>query len=243
MLAETNHSRLLHTLRTKISSLEGPQRAGGNRVFSTGIAPLDRLLAPGGLRQGTLSEWLSDQPGSGGFTLAYLAARAAARGGKHIVISDRTHTFFAAAVSFPAQVVILRPLNAADELWAIDQSLRCPGVAAVWADLPSLREHDFRRLQLAAEAGGTLGLLCRSSRVRGHPSWSDVQFLVTPQPAQHHRRLKVEVVRARGSIGGAKIMLEIDDHTGEVREVSQHETHSLPAISSVAASAAYRRQA
>ena len=36
--------------------------------------------------------------------------------------------------------------------------LRCGGVAAVWASLESVDDRTFRRLQLAAEEGGALGL-------------------------------------------------------------------------------------
>ena len=240
-----DQNSLIKALRRKIRQIEGVQSAGESQVYSTGVAAVDRLLAQGGLRPGTLCEWLSDRAGSGGFTLAYLAARSAAQSGKQIVISDAAQKVYAAALAgiAPTQLVILRPSNAADELWAIDQSLRCSGVAAVWANLAQIRQHDFRRLQLAAEAGGTLGLLCRPDRVRGQPSWSDVQFVVTPQPALKHRRLKIEVARLRGGMGGASVTIEMNDSTGEVREASPYETHSLPAISGLAPATTHRRQA
>lgn len=245
LFPSTDENSLIQVLRRKIREIEGVSSAGENQVYSTGVAAVDRLLVQGGLRPGTLCEWLSDRAGGGGFTLAYLAARSAAQSGKQIVISDSAQKIYAAALTGigPTQLVILRPSNAADELWAIDQSLRCSGVAAVWADLAQLRQHDFRRLQLAAEAGGTLGLLCRPGRVRGQPSWSDVQFLVIPQPALKHRRLKIEVTRLRGGSGGASVTIEINDITGEVREASPYETHSLPAISGLALTATHRRQA
>src|SRR5437879_823888 len=73
-------------------------------------------------------------------------------------------------------VLVLRPANEADALWALDQALRCPGVGAVWAVCDRLDVRDSRRLQLAAECGGTLGLFIRPARLRGQPTWADVQW-------------------------------------------------------------------
>jgi hypothetical protein len=40
----------------------------------------------------------------------------------------------------------------------------------------------FRRLQLAAESGGTIGLLVRPAHIRRRPTWAQVQWLIAPQP-------------------------------------------------------------
>ena len=141
-------------------------------VVSSGCAALDRLLPAGGFRRGTLVEWLSTSSGSGAGTLAILVAREAASEGGAVVIVDRPHQFYppaAAALGIRLeQTIVVRPDTKRDEIWALDQSLRCPGVAAVWSPLSDrLDQRDFRRLQLAAETGNCLGLLLRSSAVRG----------------------------------------------------------------------------
>jgi protein ImuA len=182
-------------------------------------------------------------------TLALALGREAAKAGGLVVISDPRKQFYApAAVALgfpPDQLVVLHPPNAAEELWAIDQALRCEGVALVWAALAKLGEHDFRRLQLATEEGGTLGFLGRPAKARGRPAWSDLQFLVEPVAvATGNRRLNVEVVRVRGGVAGARVSLEIDDITGQVREASEHhETHPVPEVPRLAPAAARRRQA
>jgi protein ImuA len=80
-----------------------------------------------------------------------------------------------------SRLIILRPANEADALWALDQALRCPGVGAVLGSCDRLDVRDFRRLQLAAETGGTLGLLLRPDHLRGQPTWADVQWRVSPR--------------------------------------------------------------
>jgi protein ImuA len=188
---------LVETLRQEVQKLEGlrfPAEAG---LVPTGIAALDRLLPAGGLRAGSLVEYLAPGPGAGAGTLALIAARAACQEGRALVVLDRQGTFYPPAaaawgIDF-AQLLILRPPDEASALWALDQALRCSGVGAVWAPLGTLDARDFRRLQLAAEAGGTLGLFIRPGALRGQPTWADVQWQV--QPAQADSLPEKQVLR------------------------------------------------
>jgi hypothetical protein len=101
-------------------------------------------------------------------------------------------------------LVVVQAARPADNLWALDQALRCTGVAAVVAWPEKIDARTFRRLQLAAEEGGSLGLLLRPARVRDEPSWADVRLLVEPQPgkAAGERRLRIEILRCRAAPGG-----------------------------------------
>src|SRR5262249_33087416 len=106
------------------------------------------------------------------------------------------------------QVIFVRPQNRKDYLWALNQSLACPGVGAVLSWPQALDDRAFRGLQLAAEKGGGLGLLVRPLSARGQPTWSEVQLLVETLPAVPSRsplnridtlrRLRIEILRSRG---------------------------------------------
>ncbi|MEX2217978.1 MAG: hypothetical protein WD749_04395 [Phycisphaerales bacterium] len=76
--------------------------------------------------------------------------------------------------------------------WAIDQSLRCEGVAAVVADASRLDMGGSRRLQLAAEAGGTIGLLARPSCERGVISAAETRWMVRPSGESEQRTTNSE---------------------------------------------------
>jgi hypothetical protein len=127
-----------------------------------------------------LVEWLSGLAHSGAATLSLLCAREACRSGGVLVVIDRLQNFYppaAAGWGIDLQrLVIVRPRGAREALWAAVQSLSSPAVAAVWAPLERLDSREFRQLQLAAQAGRTLGLLLRPSHVRGEPSWADVRL-------------------------------------------------------------------
>ncbi|MEZ6102234.1 MAG: hypothetical protein R3E01_25130 [Pirellulaceae bacterium] len=116
--------------------------------------------------------------------------------------------------------MVVHPRDESDELWALDQILRCSAVGSVWCCLPRLSSRDFRRLQLAAEQGGVLGMLVRPERVRGQPSWAEMQWLVQPLPAavaESSRRWRLQLVRCRGGVAGGSLEVWGDESTGELQ--------------------------
>lgn len=124
--------------------------------------------------------------GNGCQTLALSAASHAARDGRYVVIVDPSQQFYPpAAVAWGleiSQLIFVHPRSLADQIWAIDQALRCSAVGAVVAELGPLDDRDARRFQLAAEAGKSLGLFMRPDMGRSLPSWAEVQWRVSPRP-------------------------------------------------------------
>jgi protein ImuA len=253
---------LVASLQRQVARLEAGRPPDDDQPVSTGSPALDSLLPAGGLRRGTLVEYLTASAGGGAATLALSAAREACREGRAFVVLDvvgtlrvplpqdgtrsvpTTKFYPPAAAAWGidlATMLVLRPPNQADALWALDQALRCPGVGAVWATCDRLDVRDFRRLQLAAECGRTLGLLSRPARLRGQSTWADVQWEVEqasslPSPRVPKRSLhllppwtlRVELVRCRGKPGGESVLLQLDETDATWREVPRHATHSLP---------------
>ncbi|WP_145054858.1 ImuA family protein [Lignipirellula cremea] len=241
-------------LKNRIEQLEGPKRPLAE-VRPSGT-PLDRLLPHGGFAPGVLVEWLAEGEGSGAGVLSLLAARgvmqglaetAAAPGA--LVVVDRERWFYppaAAALGIDLEnTIAVRPSTEQEEIWAVQQALRCPGAAVVWAALGPLDDRAFRRLQLAAEEGGAIGFLLRSSRWRRRPSWAEVQFLATPLTCRHGHRLRVHLSRCRGAQAGRFLEMEINEATGALREC-RHEAEApsaRPVAARLAHSATGRRSA
>jgi protein ImuA len=253
---------LVARLQRQVERIEGLRLAEDERLISTGAVPLDRLLPGGGLRRGSLVEYLSPGPGSGTGTLALAAAREAVGDSRALVVVDCSRKFYPPAAAAwgidLSQTLVLQPADHAAELWALDQALRCPGVGAVYAACGALDVRDFRRLQLAAESGGTLGVLVRPSRLRGQPSWADVQWQVrtkdegrrTKEVIGHlslvirHSawRLRVELVRCRGGPGGQVVELSLNETTGVWQDArTTHATHPVPLPAQLADPARPRR--
>ena len=249
--------------RLRIAVLQPPAAA-----VSSGSRPLDRLLG-GGWHAGTLVECFSGG-GGGATSLALLAARAVCgqRGESHdrsspaecrgpqekprkqeqrtLVVVDGKRRFYPpAAAAWQVDLenlFVVCPANAREHHWAVHQALSCPAVGAVLCWPERLDARMFRRLQLAAETSGSLGLLVRPAEARGKPSWAQMQLGVegvpieTP-PVENRRRLRVELLRSRGSGSGQSVELEVDER-GRL-----YETNSLPVVSELAPAATWQRSA
>jgi hypothetical protein len=259
-------AELLRDLRAKLgrSAQVAAEVVEGEKqpTFSSGAAAIDRLLPGGGLQHGMLVEWLAERSGCGAATLGLLAAREACRAGGMMVVLDRAGMFYPPAAAAwgvdPARLILVRPRNPRDEIWAAVQSLRSPVVAAVWTMIDRLDSRNFRRLQLAAEAGGTLGVLVRGASARGQPSWADVRLGVARAEGGRRRGegkkhselfslppssfrlppLQVYLLHLRGGRAGGSGCVEIDEAAPEVREVrdvvTYHDPHPLPAVAELA---------
>jgi hypothetical protein len=164
-------------MRSIITQLR--ERMGGMRPdcgrFATGTA-IDELLPQGSFRRGTLVELFGS-----GTPLAVVLAHEALRPGGAVAVIDRERRFYPpAAVGMGIDLARLIVVQPDESDWIVIQALSCPAIDAVlcWPD--RLNAKMFRRWQLAAEQGGSIGLLARPLTARARPSWADVQLVVTP---------------------------------------------------------------
>lgn len=238
-----NHKIMqLRELLSRKESEKKPQE-----TVSSGCQPLDQLLPQCGFQRGSLIEWIAGGTGSGASLLALLAARAACCRGGTLVLVDRGQRLYPPAAKACQldlrNTIVVHPATEKDECWAIEQALRCPDVSAVVAWPERLTSHAFRRLQLAAEHGGSLGLLVRPATTCRESSWASVRMLVTPRASSPHAgrqgwRLGIELLRCGGLFGTKPLELEIDHQTGELRDA-----HPRPLAAQLAGTTPDSRQA
>lgn len=198
-----DRSSLLAALRGVVARHQAAPCAG-----VVGLAEgIDHVLPGGGLPRGAVHEVIAEETGSCTAFCGYLLGRA--RGLAAWITPPR-----AAALPWPPGLtalglapadLLLVEAAGDDALWAAEQALRTPALAAVAAVLPRLDLAAARRLQLAAEAGGTLGLLLRPSDARPAPTAARTRWRISPLPgagAAPHRldapRWRLELLLARG---------------------------------------------
>ncbi len=191
-------------------------------TVSSGCAGIDALLPDRGFSRGSLTEWFSSRPGSGTTILAMQAAYQSCEQGGTVVVVDWNQCFYPPAVAAcqldVSNIVVVQVTQEADELWAVDQALRCQDVAAVVAWPRRIDDRMFRRWQLAAEHSGVMGLFVRPVAALPERSWAQTRLLVTPQRARSGWHLSVELLRCSRSSERRVAQLEIHDLTGEIRE-------------------------
>jgi hypothetical protein len=212
---------VLQHLAERIRQMETAATACSQGAFIQ-LPLLATLFGRGELRAGSLIELQAVAEGAGAWSLALFLARQACHEQATLVLVDPRHWFYppaAAALGIDLEnVLLIRPTRRADCHGALEQALRCRGVGAVigWAE--RLRPAEARRLLLASEAGGRLGLLLRPPDERGDCRIGDPRLRVAPLAgAGTARRIRIEVMHWRGGGEGRTGIVEIDDETGHVR--------------------------
>jgi protein ImuA len=131
-------------------------------VLPFGLAAIDAHLPGGGLARGALHEVEGEAGARIGFA-ACLAGRLQRQLGQPVVwVSSRPELYGPGLARLgldPGRLLLVRAARPADLLWAFEEALRTPGIAAVIGEAHALDAVAGRRLQLAAQAGGALGLL------------------------------------------------------------------------------------
>ncbi len=209
-------------LAERIRVLEAERRAHSESSIPLGGLGLEELFPERRLPGGSVVELLSEAAGAGAWTLAMALARQACAEGKGLVVADAEHSFYPPAAAWWGidleRTLLVRPRTAQAALAAVAQSLRSSALGAAVGWFGRIASVDFRRLQLAAETGGGLGLLLRPVEMRNQPSFAAVRLAVAPLPSrQGRRRFRVETIRLRCCEAGRTLILETDDETNALR--------------------------
>lgn len=218
-------SKILQDLAERIAAIERQEHPCRQVASVMGMPAWGDILLGGDLGAGTLVELLTTEEGTGAWTLALFMARRACGERKVLVVADNEKRFYPPA-AFRLHIdlqrmLVIRPKQRPQALAALTQALRCPAVGAVIGKLERLSAAECRRLQVAAETGGGVSFLLRSTAALRQPSFATVRLLLTPvaNPVASStvRYVQVEVIRFRGSKAGQSLLLEIDDEKGHVR--------------------------
>jgi len=196
------------------------------------VSTLDDLLPAGGLARGAVHEILGD--GSGNGTASFALLLTAAAGGGRVAWSDPHRALYPFGLAGRGldlgRTILLRPRGPADEVWAIAECLRCRGVGVVVAAPPRLSPVQARRLQLAAERGGSVGLLLRSASAAGGHYAAATRWRVEPAVGDAgFRRLRVQLVHGHGGRVGQSVLLEVCRETNLVRAADGVADRPVPA--------------
>lgn len=177
---------MLERLRARLARLDmrGP---GGGAVLPLGLPGIDRALPGGGLARGCLHELCgaADQGAALGFATALLG-RLIADGGHVVWIGPRDELFAPGLAELglaPERLIVVRARAQGARLWALEEALHSPGLAAALAEVDRLTLTESRRLQLAAEAKGVSALLLRPPDAGRAPSAATTRWLIEPAPS------------------------------------------------------------
>lgn len=179
---------------------------------SSGFAALDAVLPGSGWPAGCLTELLCREAGIGELRLLVPLLQRLTQQRRFVILLAPPHIPYAPALaSFGIQLdylIIIQAPNAADRLWAVEQSLRSAGFGALLAWLPQHRtrpEH-LRRLQVAAQSAGGPVFLFRDLPAQFEASPAPLRLMLLPRP---NLQLSVQVLKRRGPVIARPLLLDL----------------------------------
>ena len=222
----------LQALRARIEALETGQRRHAD-VLPFGLDPIDSKLPGKGLALGALHEVAGGGTGAidGAAAALFVAGIAARTNGKVLWCLTRPDLFAPAIAQAGLTSDRVIYVEAGDEkavLACFEEGLRHGGLGSVVAEVSQLTMTASRRLQLAAEASGTMGLALRRWRRQtdasdfGQPTAASTRWRVSvlpsaplPVPGIGRHRWLIELIRARAG-ESADFQLDACDDQGRL---------------------------
>ncbi|MER9052509.1 ImuA family protein [Mesorhizobium sp. M0910] len=211
-------------LQNRIARLEGgntPERA----VLPFGISSIDSHLPEGGVALGALHEVAGGGNGAiDGAAASLFAAGIAARTQGKVLWCVTRQDLFAPAIAqvglHPDRVIYVEAGDDKSLLACFEEGLRHMGLGAVVAEVARLSMTASRRLQLASEGSGAMGIAVRRWRRQteaadfGQPTASVTRWRVSvlpsrplPVPGVGRARWQLELIRSRG---GETLDIEVE---------------------------------
>lgn len=181
---------------------EGPSP----RIEPSGSASLDAVLPGGGWQSGTIVELMPMSDGIGELRLLMPALAKITQSERHVAMIAPPYIPFAPALLRHGLRLehfwIIRAHSAADILWSAEQTLRCKSFGAVLAWPSAIHDREVRRLQLAAEAGSSIGFVYRQPNAARESSPAAVRLRLQ---ADVTGQLSIDIVKCRGARAGMSV--------------------------------------
>ncbi|WP_334543868.1 ImuA family protein [Rhizobium leguminosarum] len=193
-MAQASANRIISDLRERIQRFEGTA-ARRKTVLPFGVAKIDAHLPGGGLAYGALHEFAGGGAGAvdGAAAALFVAGIAARTKGKIVWCLARPDLFAPALAQVglhPDRVIYVEAIREEFVLESFEEALRFGGLGAVVGEVVRLPMTISRRLQLAAEGSGTIGLVIRRWRRQteagdfGHPTAAATRWRISVLPSE-----------------------------------------------------------
>lgn len=203
-------------------------------ALSSGFAELDAELPGAGWPLGILTELITRESGIGELRLLVPLLRQLTRERKVVIMLAPPHLPYAPALAgFGIDLdylLVVHAANAADRLWAVEQTLKSSSFGALLAWLPQdrTRPEHLRRMQLATQGAQGPAFLFRPVAAQFEPSPAPLRLLLSPRPDQ---QLSVQLLKRRGPVLASPILIRLPQPVAAIslrpRPLQQAADHSL----------------
>jgi protein ImuA len=165
----TSKAAILAQLQRDILPLQGLRTSANGQATDVGLAAIETAFPNNSFPLGAMHEFLCNGAetlaASSGFIAGVLSALMKA-GGVTLWISANRTVFPPALQAFgiePHRVIFIDLKRTGQLLWAMEEALKCKGLASVVGEINEIDFTTSRRLQLAVEGSGVTGFLLRQN--------------------------------------------------------------------------------
>ena len=191
----------------------------------SGYPKLNTELPGGGWPIGCLTELIARESGVGELRLLVPILRQLTRERKVVILLAPPHIPYAPALaSFGIDLdylIVIQAANAADRLWAVEQTLKSASFGALLAWMPhdKTKPEHLRRLQLAAQTANGPVFLFRQLPAQFQSSPAPLRLLLLPM---HNQQISVQLLKRRGPVMAWPLVLDLPQPVAAVKLKASH---------------------
>lgn len=208
---------IIAQLQRDILPLQGLKKIHGNMDMHIGLGPIKNAFPNNEFPLGAIHEFISTNEENMAASKLFISTIVAALmkdGSASIWIGNTKNIFPPALASFgiaPEKMIFISLKKEKEILWAMEEALKCEGLAAVIAETKELNFTASRRLQLAVEQSRVTGFLLRHNPASFSTTACVTRWLIAPIPGQlkdgmpgvGFPRWKVELLKVRNGKPGS----------------------------------------
>ena len=212
----TNRADIISQLKKEILSLEGLKFSAIGNDGDLGLGPVQAAFPNGCFPVGAVHEFLSASHEHLASTTGFVAGLLSSlmrNGGTSLWISSSRTLFPPALKAFdiePDKIIFIDLQKEKEVLWAMEEALKCDGLAAVVGEVREISFVTSRRLQLAVEQSQVTGFILRHDSLNVNTIASVSRWHITPLPSELEDlpgvgfpRWKVELLKIRNGKPGS----------------------------------------
>jgi protein ImuA len=180
----------INKLRKNILLLEGFKPPKTESAGTFGLGPVEAAFPNAVFPTGTIHEMVCPTPEQSAATSGFMSGILASlmkQGGACLWIGTSRKLFPASLATFDVEadrVIFVDLQREKDILWAMEEALKCEGIAAVIAELQDITFAQSRRLQLAVENSKVTGFLLRNDPRKVGTTTCVARWQVTSLPSE-----------------------------------------------------------
>lgn len=181
---------IIAQLQRDILCLQGFRSTAKSTAVDLGLGPLKDAFPNATFPTDAIHEFLSGATEHGAATAGFISGligRLMQHAGACVWISTARSVFPPALKVFgisPDQVIFVAMEREKDVLWAMEEALKCKGLAAVVAEIKELSFMASRRLQLAVEQSSVTGFIIRHQPRNIGVTACVSRWQITPLPSR-----------------------------------------------------------